>query len=71
MVAVRLAKLKFIAEEMTLARHLATHAPDAFDARTLARHILIRAHDFIEHARALRKPLNLAGFIAHRRFGRV
>jgi hypothetical protein len=62
MVAVRLAKLRFIAEEMALARHLATHAPDAFDARTLARHILIRAHDFIEHARGLRKPLNQAGF---------
>jgi hypothetical protein len=61
-VAVRLAKLRFIAEEMALARHLALHAPDAFDARTLARHILIRARDFIEHARGLRKPLNLAGF---------
>lgn len=62
MIAVRLAKLRFIAEEMALGRHLATHAPDAFDARTLARHILIRAHDFIEHSRGLRKPLNLAGF---------
>ncbi|MBK3665086.1 hypothetical protein JJE66_28120 [Bradyrhizobium diazoefficiens] len=62
MLAVRLAKLKFIAEELVLARHLALHAPDSFDARTLARHILIRARDFIEHARGLRRPLNQAGF---------
>jgi hypothetical protein len=62
MLAVRLAKLKFIAEELVLSRYLATHAPDAFDARTLARHILIRARDFIEHARGLRRPLNQAGF---------
>jgi len=62
MPAVRLAKLRFIVEEMVLARHLALHAPDSFDARTLARHILIRARDFIEHARGLRRPLNQAGF---------
>ena len=62
MLAVRLAKLNFIVEELVLARHLALHAPDSFDARTLARHILVRARDFIEHARGLRRPLNQAGF---------
>jgi hypothetical protein len=61
-IAVRIEKLKFIAEEMQLAFLLATHAPDDFTARTLARHILIRAKDFIEHARALRRPLNAAGY---------
>jgi hypothetical protein len=43
MVAVRLAKLRFIAEEMALARYLATHAPDAFDARILALHGRVHA----------------------------
>lgn len=62
MIPVRLAKLKFLVEEMEIARHLATHMPDAFYGRTLARHILIRGHDFTEHTRGLRKPLNLAGF---------
>jgi hypothetical protein len=61
-IAVRIEKLKLIAEEMQLAFLLATHAPDDFTARTLARHILIRAKDFIEHARALRRPLNVAGY---------
>lgn len=62
MIATRVAKLKFIAEEMHIAFHLAKHAPDAFAARTLARHILIRAENCIEHARGLRKPLNVAGY---------
>jgi hypothetical protein len=65
MVATRVEKLKFIVEEMHIAFHLATHAPDAFVARTLARHILIRAENFIEHARGLRKPLNIAGYDTH------
>jgi hypothetical protein len=58
----RLEKLKFIVEEMQLAFHLAMHLTDPFVARTLARHILIRAENFIEHARGLRKPLNAAGY---------
>ena len=62
MISTRLAKLKFIVEEMQLAFHLAKHVSDPFIARTLARHILIRAENFIEHARGLRKPLNSAGF---------
>lgn len=41
MIATRVEKLKFIVEEMHIAFPLATHAPDAFVARTLARHILI------------------------------
>ena len=62
MIANRVEKLKFIAEEMHIAFHLATHAPTPFEARTFARHILIRAENFIEHARGLKKPLNIAGY---------
>lgn len=62
MITTRIEKLKFIAEEMHMAFHLATNAPDAFAARTFARHILIRAKSFIEHARGLRKPLKVVGY---------
>lgn len=62
MIATRIEKLRFIVEEMHIALHLATHAPDAFVARTLVRHVLIRAENFIEHARGLRKPLNVAQY---------
>jgi hypothetical protein len=61
-IATRIEKLKFLTEEMHIALCLATHAPDAFSARTLARHILIRAENFIAHARGLRRPLNVAGY---------
>jgi hypothetical protein len=47
---------------MHVAFHLATHASDPFVARTLSRHILVRAENFIEHARGLRKPLKNAGY---------
>jgi len=62
MIPTRLEKLKFLAEEMQIAFHLSMHAEDSFAARTLARHILVRAKDFIEHARQLRKPLRDAGY---------
>ena len=64
MIAARLAKLKFIAEEMQLAFHLTAHLGDPFVARTASRkrHILIRAENFIEHARGLRRPLTGAGY---------
>jgi hypothetical protein len=58
----RLKKLRHIIDELQLALHLAQHAPDDFVARTLARHVIVRAADFIAHARELRKPLNLAGY---------
>lgn len=61
MIPTRVEKLKFIVEEMQLAFHLAMHVTAPFVARTLARHILIRTENFIEHARGLRKPLNNAG----------
>ncbi|MCP1173647.1 hypothetical protein [Ralstonia chuxiongensis] len=61
MIPTRVGKLKFIVEEMQLAFHLAMHVTDPFVARTLARHILVRAENFIEHARGLRKPLKNAG----------
>jgi hypothetical protein len=60
-IATRVEKLKFLTDEMYIALQLATHAPDAFTARTLARHILVRAENFVAHARGLRKPLNQAG----------
>jgi hypothetical protein len=62
MISTRVEKLKFIVEEMQLAFYLAMHPTDPFIARTLARHILIRAENFIEHARGLRRPLNDAGY---------
>jgi hypothetical protein len=61
-IATRVEKLKFLTEEMHVALRLAIHAPDSFSARTIARHILVRAENFIAHARGLRKPLKLAGY---------
>ena len=40
---------------------MAMHLTDPFLTRTIARHILVRAENFIEHARGLRRPLNDAG----------
>ncbi len=62
MIQGRIEKLRFIAEEMQIAFHLATNLTDTFFARTIARHILIRAENFIEHARRLRRPLREAGY---------
>src|ERR1700730_15148803 len=62
MIPTRVEKLKFIVEEMQLAFYLTIHLTDPFVARTLARHILIRAENFIKHAQGLRKPLNDAGY---------
>lgn len=62
MIHTRVEKLKFIVEEMHIAFCLAMHLTDPFIARTLARHILVRAENFIEHARGLRRPLNDAGY---------
>jgi hypothetical protein len=61
MIPVRLEKPRFTVEEMQLAFYLTQHLTDPFVARTLARHILIRAEN-VEHARALRKPLNQAPY---------
>ncbi len=62
MIHARVEKLKFIVEEMHIAFRLAMHLTDPFIAPTLARHILVRAENFIEHARGLRRPLNDAGY---------
>jgi len=62
MIQTRVEKLKFIAEEMHVAFHLTRELTDPFIARTMARHILIRAENFIEHARGLRRPLTNAGY---------
>jgi len=61
MIETRLNKIKFIVEEMQIAFFLTKEVEDQFIARMLARHVLIRAQDFIAHARALKKPLNIAG----------
>jgi len=58
----RIEKLRFIVEEMQIAFHLATNLTDPFFARTIARHILVRAENLIAHARGLRRPLRGAGF---------
>ena len=58
----RLEKLRFLIGEMQLALLLARHAPDDFVARALARHVLVRAENYIEHARRLRTALNAARF---------
>jgi hypothetical protein len=65
MIASRVEKLKFLVEEIQVAFHLTMHLTDPFVARTLARHILIRTENFIEHARGLRRPLNDAGYDTH------
>ncbi len=58
----RLEKLRFIVDELQIALFLAEKAPDAATARMLARHVLVRASDFIDHARSLRRPLREAGY---------
>jgi len=58
--AIRSEKKRFLIAEMQLAFQLTNYAPDSFMARTLALHIVIRAKDFIEHARAIRKPLAIS-----------
>jgi hypothetical protein len=62
MITTRVEKLKFLAEEMKIAMQLALRSTDSFISRTLARHVLVRAENFIAHARQLRKPLNNAGY---------
>lgn len=58
----RIEKLKFIAEEMQIAFFIAKNITDSFVARTIARHIVVRAENFIQHARGLLKPLRAAGY---------
>src|SRR5687768_16704314 len=59
--SIRLEKLRFLAEDLSLAYALSRAAPDAWAGRLLARHILIRARDVIEHARGLRKAVQPYG----------
>ncbi|MFZ6864229.1 hypothetical protein ACO0K7_16495 [Undibacterium sp. Ji67W] len=53
MTEIRLEKLKFIVDEMQIAFHLASNFREPFFARTIARHILVRAENFISHANLL------------------
>ena len=62
MIQGRIEKIRFIVEEVQIAFHLAINLTDPFVARTVARHILVRVENFIEHARAFRRPLRDAGF---------
>lgn len=60
--AVRLQKAKFIVEELQVAFYLTRYSPNDFTARILARHVLVRAENFIFHMNSLRKPLSRAHF---------
>jgi hypothetical protein len=62
MLHIRLEKLRFVVMEMRLAMRLAQFAPTDADARMLTRHVLVRAVDFISHARQMRKPLRNVGY---------
>nr|WP_295902194.1 hypothetical protein [uncultured Bdellovibrio sp.] len=55
-------KLRLIVQELELSLLMCRKLHDDFSRRTFARHILIRAKDFITHSRKLRKPLIAAGF---------
>lgn len=57
----QLEKIVFIIQEMEVALYLSRNVPDEFTRRTIARHILVRAKDFIEHSRRLKRPLNMIG----------
>lgn len=57
----RLEKLRFLIEELMLCFAISQAAPSTWDARLAARHILVRANDFIVHSRQLRRPVRLYG----------
>lgn len=61
MINIKLAKLKFIVDELLIASFISSRVSDPFTARTIARHVLIRANDFINIANTLRKPLKELG----------
>lgn len=56
---VRLEKLRFIIAELQLGYAILQAAPTTWDARLAARHVLVRANDFIAHSRQLRKLVKL------------
>lgn len=58
---VRLEKLRFIIAELQLGFVISQAAPTTWDARLAARHVLVRANDFIAHSRQLRKLVKLHG----------
>lgn len=58
----RLEKIAFIVREMELALLMAELASTDFAARSVARHVLIRTKDFIDHTGALLQPLRDTGF---------
>jgi hypothetical protein len=60
-ISTRLAKLRFIAQELELAFLIARALPDDHYRRVLARRVIIRAKDFIDHARKLKRPLQRSG----------
>ena len=68
-ITIRVEKLRFLVEEMELAFALSRAAPDAWEGRMLARHVLVRACDFIDHARALKPSAKhqYGGHSNHRR----
>lgn len=57
----RLEKLRYLVEDLRLAYAISRAAPDGWTGRLVARHILIRARDVIEHSRRLRRPIRSFG----------
>ena len=49
--AIRLEKIRFLAQELELAHALACAQPTDYLKRAMARRVLIRARDFVAHAR--------------------
>jgi hypothetical protein len=58
----RLEKIRHIAQELELCLAIVEALPGDHLRRVLARRLVVRAKDFIEHCRQLRRPLVAAGF---------
>jgi hypothetical protein len=61
-IAIRLQKLRFLAQELELAYCMVVAQPSDHYRRVFSRRVLIRTQDFAAHLRALRKPAQQAGY---------
>lgn len=61
-IAIRLQKLRFLAQELELAYRMVVAQPSDHYRRVFSRRVLIRTQDFAAHLRALRKPARQAGY---------
>jgi len=55
-ISVGLEKFRFLLAEMEIAFQLTRHATESFTARSLALQVVMQAENFIDYARAIRKP---------------